>query len=164
MAVRAAMVSLLMVSGDALNRPLRVAVLALSFASLIQTAMFHHRFARAVDGLDQIKAGPPPKTHGYWSLAGREVLGSRMIYLEHLGQWLTAERGGVGHNFFADAEHHPVRFKPGRELPSSLVLASPQELARFDQILLYGEGPLPWRLRGWREIAHAGLWRRLARP
>ena len=87
-----------------------------------------------------------------------------MIYLEHLGQWLTAERGGVGHNFFADAEHHPVRFKPGRELPSSLVLASPQELARFDQILLYGEGPLPWRLRSWREIAHAGLWRRLARP
>lgn len=162
--VLAAMVSLLLVSGDALNRPLRAAVLALSLASLVQTAIFHHRFARAVDGLDKMIAGPPPKTHGYWSLAGREFLGSRMIYLEHLGQWLTAERGGVGHNFFGDAEHHPVRFKPGRELPSSLVLASPQELARFDQILLYGEGPLPWRLRSWSEIAHAGLWRRLARP
>jgi hypothetical protein len=162
--VLAAMASLLLVSGDALSKPIKIGVLALSFASLVQTAMFHHRFAREVEGLEEMMAGPPPKTHGYWSLAGREALGSRMIYLEHLGQWLTAKRGGVGHNFFADAEHHPVRFKPGREIPSSLVLASPQELARFDQILLYGDGPLPWRLTGWREIARAGLWRKMAKP
>jgi len=162
--VLAAMVSLLLVSGDALNRPLRAAVLALSLASLVQTAIFHHRFARAVDGLDKMIAGPPPKTHGYWSLAGREFLGSRMIYLEHLGQWWTAKGGGVGHNLFADAEHHPVRFRAGRDIPASLALASPAELAAFDQILLYGDGPLPWKLREWREVARVGLWRKLARP
>ncbi len=162
--VLAGMASLLLVSGDALGRPVKIGVLALSFASLVQTAVFHQRFAGAVQGLDEMLAGPPPKTHGYWSLAGREVLGSRFIYAEHLGQWLTAQRGGVGHNFFADAEHHPVRFKPGHEIPASLVLASPRELARFDQILLYGDGPIPWRLNGWREIAHSGLWRKLARP
>ncbi len=162
--VLAGMASLLLVGEHALTRPIKIGLLAVSLASLIQTAVFHHRFSRAVAGLEEMLDGPAPKTHGYWSLAGREVLGSRMIYLEHLGQWWTAKRGGVGHNFFADAEHHPVRFKPGREIPASLVLASPQELATFDEILLYGDGPVPWRLRAWREVARAGLWRKLAKP
>jgi len=161
--VLAAMASLLLVEGEAVAKPVRIGLLALSLASLAQTAVFHHRFAKVTRGLDQMMAGPFPGTHGYWSLAGREALGSRMIYLEHLGQWLTAERGGVGHNFFADAEHHPVRFKPGRDLPSTLALASQPDLARFDQILLYGYDPLPGKLLGWHEIAHAGPWRKLAR-
>ena len=161
--VLAGMASLLLVEGEALGKPVRIGLVALSLASLAQTAVFHHRFASVTRGLDQMMAGPFPNTHGYWSLAGKEALGSRMIYLEHLGQWLTAERGGVGHNFFADAEHHPVRFRPGRDLPSSLALASPQELARFDQILVYGNDPLPRKLLGWHEIARAGSWRKLSR-
>jgi len=162
--VLAGMASLLLVGAPPLSRQLKIGLLAVSLASLIQTAVFHHRFARATEGLDEMLAGRPPGTHGYWSLAGSQVLGSRMIYLEHLGQWWTARRGGVGHNFFADAEHHPVRFRAGHEIPASLALASPGELADFDQVLLYGEGPLPWKLKGWREVARAGLWRKLARP
>jgi hypothetical protein len=161
--VLAGMASLLLVEGAALGKSVRIGLVALSLASLAQTAVFHYRFASVVKGLDQMMAGPFPNTHGYWSLAGQEVLGSRMIYLEHLGQWLTAERGGVGHDFFADAEHHPVRFRPGRELPASLALATPQELARFDQILLYGDEPLPRKLAGWDVIARAGSWRKLAK-
>ena len=162
--VLAGMISLLLVGENALSRQLKIGLLAVSLASLAQTAVFHHRFARAVAGLEDMLTGPAPERHGYWSLAGSQVLGSRMIYLEHLGQWWTAMRGGVGHNFFADAEHHPVRFRPGRELPASLLLATPAELSAFNQVLLYGDGQVPWRLRDWREIARAGAWRKLARP
>lgn len=160
--VFAGLISLLLVEGEAIRRPLRIGLIALSMASLVETAIFHWRFARAVDGLDQMLEGPSPGRHGYWSLAGKEALGSRLIYLEHLGQWLTATRGGVGHNFFADAEHHPVRFRPGVEIPTDLSAASADQLHGFDQILLFGKGPIPPSLRGWRETSRANSWRKLS--
>src|SRR5260370_25178582 len=106
-------------------------------------------------------AGPLRSPHGYWSMAGSQLVGSKHIYAEHLGQWLTATRGGVGHNFFADAEHHPVRFKPGIDIPAQLNRASPEQLAGFEEILIYGEGTLPAWLNGWREESRAGPWRNM---
>lgn len=161
--VFAGMIALLLVDGSAIPKPLRAGLVAISLASLVETGIFHWRFARAIDGLHAMIEGPPPGRHGYWSLAGKGILGSRLIYLEHLGQWLTAARGGVGHNFFADAEHHPVRFKPGVELPTDLSQATPSQLAQFDQILIFGQGQLPPWLDGFREVAHAKAWRKLVR-
>lgn len=161
--VFAGVISLLLVDGTAIPKPLRAALVAISLASLVETGAFHWRFARAIDGLQAMVEGPPPGRHGYWSLAGKGILGSRIIYLEHLGQWLTATRGGVGHNFFADAEHHPVRFKPGVELPTDLSEATAAQLTCFDQILIFGEGALPPWLDGFREVAHVKAWRKLVR-
>lgn len=161
--VLAGMISLLLVDGSAIPKPLRAGLVVISLASLVETGVFHWRFARAIDGLDAMIQGPPPGRHGYWSLAGKEILGSRLIYLEHLGQWLTAARGGVGHNFFADAEHHPVRFKPGVEIPTDLSQATPSQLAQFDQILIFGEGQLPPWLDGFHEVARVKAWRKLLR-
>jgi hypothetical protein len=84
--------------------------------------------------------------------------------LEHVGQWFTAARGGVGHNFFADAEHHPVRFKQGVDIPFDLRRATPQELRFFDQVLVLGTGPLPPELAQWPQALAAGRWRVLRRP
>jgi hypothetical protein len=161
--VFAGMISLLLVDGNAIPRWLRAGMLTICLVSLVETGVFHWRFARAIDGIQAMLEGPPPGRHGYWSLAGPQILGSRQIYLEHLGQWLTAARGGVGHNFFADAEHHPVRFRAGVELPTDLSAATPAELAWFDQVLVFGEGALPPRLDGFREVAHVKAWRKLVR-
>ncbi|HYO55541.1 hypothetical protein [Archangium sp.] len=163
--VLAAMCSLVLVDWRALARPLRALLVLLSLASLAETAAFHARFAHEVDGLEEVMAGAAPGRHGYLSLVGDRVLGSKHIYLAHLGQWLTATRGGVGHNFFADAEHHPVHALPGRELPTALDTATPEELNRFDTVLVFGPGaqPLPPRLSGWHEAARAGPWRLLER-
>jgi hypothetical protein len=162
--VLAGAAALLLVAGAGWPRWLRNTALALTFLSLVETAVFHHRFEQAIDGLAEITREAPPARHGYFSLAGREILGSRQIYLEHLGQWWTAEHGGVGHHFFADAEHHPVRFKPGRELPADLQGADALTLSQFDQILVFGEGPLPPSFEGWRELQRVKGWRKLERP
>jgi hypothetical protein len=69
----------------------------------------------------------------------------------------------VGHNFFTDAEHHPVHALAGREPARDLRLATPEEIAGFDTVLVYGEGPLPPGLDALREVARAGRWRRLER-
>jgi len=159
--VFAGMLSLLLVSAEVLPRQLRAGLAILSVASLVETGVFHWRFAREVDGLEQMLAGPVRSPQGYWSLAGPRLLGSKHIYAEHLGQWLTATRGGVGHNFFADAQHHPVHFKPGVDIPARLDQATPQQLAWFQEILIYGDGALPSWLNGWREEARAGRWRKL---
>src|SRR5262249_10552267 len=153
--VLASMASLLLVGAPVFTRQLKIGLLAVSLASLIQTAIFHHRFARATDGLDEMLAGPPPGMHGYWSLARSQVLGSRWICRAPLGQWRPGRGGGVGHTSSADAEPHPVRFRAGHEIPASLALASHGELADFDQVLLYGDGPLPWKLKDWREVDRA---------
>ncbi len=145
-------------------KPLPFVLVGLCLASLAQTALFHWRFARAVDGLDAMVQTPPKGRHGYVSLVGREVLGSRQVYLDHLGQWWTARWGGVGHNFFADAEHHPVRFREGVSVPADLWDEPPERLAFFDELLVYGAAPLPAKLESWRELEHAGPWRKLGRP
>lgn len=162
--VLAGMLGLLLVSDEALNRKLRVGLVALSVLSLAESAVFHFRFARAVDGLEQMVAAPPSGRHGYVSLVGRGVLGSRQVYLDHLGQWWTARYGGVGHNFFADAEHHPVRFVPGAQVPADLWEMAPDQLSFFDELLVYGDVPLPEALSGWTVIEREGPWRRLRKP
>ncbi|MBI3182502.1 MAG: hypothetical protein HYZ28_10185 [Myxococcales bacterium] len=162
--VLAAVASLLLVSAEAIVRPLRVGLVLLSLASLAETAIFHARFARAVAGLEEMVREPPPWRHGYLSLAGRRVLGSKHVYLEHLGQWWTATHGGAGHNFFADAEHHPVRFRDGVALPSDLWAFPPEAADQFDALLVFGDAPLPPHLLGWKEMGRAHSWRKLVRP
>jgi hypothetical protein len=69
----------------------------------------------------------------------------------------------VGHHFFADADHLPVRFRPGHSLPQTLDASSAEQLAPFNTLLVYGEGPLPGTLADFEESGRAGSWRRLER-
>lgn len=162
--VVAGLLSLALVGSAGFPRLLRVLLVGLSLASLGETALFHQRFARAMDGLGELIREPPPERHGYLSLAGRQLMGSKHVYLDHLGQWWTATHGRVGHNFFAGAEHHPVRFREGAELPAELRGATREELKKFEALLVYGEAPLPAELAGWQESQRAGAWRKLVRP
>lgn len=159
--------ALLLVDAARLPRPLRMLLVGLALFSLGETVRFHMHFAREVEGLEAITATPPPVgAHGYLSLPGLR-LGEkgRLTYLEHLGQWWTGRQGGVGHHFFADADHQPVRFREGQELPARLDATSPPEaFAPFRALLVYGEGGLPTALSDFRETARAGRWRRLERP
>lgn len=134
------------------------------FASLGQTALFHFRFARALDGFDEVTQRAPRGRHGYLSLVGRRILDSKAIYLEHVGQWWTARFGGVGHNFFAEYDHHVIRFRPGVSLPNNLLEASDEERATFDEVLVFGEGVLPAPFDTYAVDAQAGRWMRLVRP
>jgi hypothetical protein len=136
-------------------------LLVLAGLSLTETVVFHARFAHAVSGLDQLIAQPPaapPAVHGYLPVAGTRVLGSKHIYAEHLGQWWTASHGGLGHHFFADADHHPIHFRPGHELPMSLFDA-PDQAAQFDQLLVFGPG----EVLGFREVTRKDAWRLMQR-
>lgn len=160
----AGMVLLFAVPAAALPRWLRLGLAALSLLSLGETAAFHWRFAREVDGLQaMVSRAKDPGVHGYYTLQGYRVLGSTPVYLEHLGEWWTAAQGGVGHNFFAQYDHHPVRQVPGRELPLRLEEADVDARARFEQVLVFGEGPLPPPFDGWRQVDAEGKWRRLVR-
>ncbi|HEY8206754.1 MAG TPA: hypothetical protein VIG99_04685 [Myxococcaceae bacterium] len=162
--VFAGALALLLVPWSAVPRVLRVGMLLVAVASLAETTAFHVRFKREVDGLQAlIASGPRPGRHGYVPLNGTKVLGSHHIYAEHLGQWWTAERGGVGHHFFADAEHHPVAFQPGVTVPATLEDGK-SRVGWFDELLVYGDGPLPEWLAGFDEVERAGAnWRRLRR-
>jgi len=162
--VFAGALALALVPWTAVPRALRVGMLVVTAASLAETTWFHVRFKREVAGLEElISSGPRPGRHGYVPLGGTTVLGSHHIYAEHLGQWWTAERGGVGHHFFADAEHHPVAFQPGVTVPASLEHAGDQ-VGWFDELLVYGDGPLPSFLAGFDEVERAGAhWRKLRR-
>ena len=116
----AGVLALMLVDASRLARTVRVGLVLLGLLSLAQVARFHARFAAAVDGLQEMVDLPPAGgQHGYLSLVGRQVLGSRNVYLAHLGQWWTARWGGPGHDFFADADHFPVRFRPGEKCPPS---------------------------------------------
>jgi len=162
--VFAGALALLLVPWTSVPRFARVGMLVVTAASLAETTWFHVRFKREVAGLeDLVWSGPRPGRHGYVPLSGTPVLGSHHIYAEHLGQWWTAERGGVGHHFFADAEHHPVAFQPGVTAPASLEYAKDQ-VGWFDELLVYGDGPLPDWLAGFDEVERAGAhWRKLRR-
>jgi hypothetical protein len=166
-AVLVGVAALLLVEPARLAWPLRLLLVGLSLLSLAETARFHVRFAHEVQGLEALTTAPPPAgAHGYLSLPGLRLEGKgRLTYLEHLGQWWTGRQGGVGHHFFADADHQPVRFRQGQELPARLDATAPAEdFAPFRALLVYGEGPLPPVLSGFRETARAGRWRRLERP
>ncbi|HEX4622756.1 MAG TPA: hypothetical protein VH208_14425, partial [Myxococcaceae bacterium] len=161
--VLAGVAALVLVDASAVRPWLRWTLVAVCLASLMETGLFHARFKREVEGLQAMLTPERPPRHGYLSLAGREVLGSRNVYLAHLGQWLTATRGGVGHDFFADAEHHPVRFKPGVNIPFDLAGAPPEQRRWFDELLTFGEGPLPPGLDDMKLEAQAGRWRKWRR-
>lgn len=162
--VLAGVVALVLVDPARIARPLKALLLLLVVASLAETARFHWRFKHEVEGLETLVSSPPPPgVHGYVSLVGNRSRGSRLVYLEHLGQWWTATQGGVGHHFFANGDHLPVRFRPGQELPQWMDGASAESLAPFSSLLVYGEGPLPETLSGFEETARAGAWRRLER-
>lgn len=166
-AVLVGVAALLLVDPARLARPLRMLLAGIALLSLGETARFHVRFAREVEGLEVLTTTPPPAgAHGYLSLVGLRRQGEkgRITYLEHLGQWWTGRQGGVGHHFFADADHQPVRFREGERLPARLdVTSPPEDFAPFSSLLVYGEGPLPEALSGFRETARAGRWRRLDR-
>jgi hypothetical protein len=162
--VLAGALSLLLVDARRLPRAALGGLGLLAAASLGESAIFHARFRDATHGLMDVTPHGRRPPHGYLSLAGKELLGSRQIYLQHLGQWVTATRGGVGHDFFADADHHAVRFVEGRALPGELWEAAPDVLARFEELYVYGEGALPQALTGWREVARSARWRRMVPP
>jgi hypothetical protein len=161
--VLAGVAALVLVDASAVRPWLRWALVAVCAVSLFETGLFHARFKREVAGVEAMLTPERPPRHGYLSLAGREVLGSKNVYLAHLGQWLTATRGGVGHDFFADAEHHPVRFKPGVSIPFDLLGASPAERQGFDELLTFGEGPLPAGFEALHLEGEAGRWRKWRR-
>jgi hypothetical protein len=162
--VLAGVVALVLVDPSRIARPVRALLVLVVVASLAETARFHWRFKQEVEGLETLVASPPPPgVHGYVSLVGNRSRGSRLVYLEHLGQWWTATQGGVGHHFFADGDHLPVRFHPGVSLPQWMDGGSAEQLAPFNALLVYGEGPLPGTLAGFSETGRAGPWRRLER-
>lgn len=49
-------------------------------------------------------------------------------------------------------------------MPAELATSNPAAWERFDELLVYGEGPLPAPLDGWMEVQHSAKWRRLMRP
>ncbi len=133
--------------------------------SMGETVWFHHRYDTFLAGAQEVLMEPVPVgVHGYASLWGNQALGSKHIYLEHVGQWRTARLGGVGHNFFADADHHPIHFKEGKALPMSLGRTPTEEWQGFDELLLLTDGPVPTELAGWRELRRAGRFVLVAKP
>lgn len=129
--------------------------------ALAQVVGLHLRFERETEGLGPLIRRTTPTVAGYFSTVGPRFDGSRHLYLEHMGQWLTGARGGVGHDFFAGTEHQPVFFQPGQALPLHLEEATADQLRRFQQVLVFGEGPLPPLLRPWRQADRSGPWRLL---
>ncbi|MFZ5445709.1 MAG: hypothetical protein ACOZQL_37295, partial [Myxococcota bacterium] len=138
-------------------------VAGLAVASLLISAERHRVFAREVNGLAEVTARPPPKggIHGGLSLVGPRTDSLRQPVVEHLPQWWTARHGGLGHHFFADADHQPVRFVEGHELPQHL--EPDADFSGFSGLLVFGEGPLPEALQGFTVTLEAGRWRRLER-
>ncbi len=143
---------------------LRRSLIALAALSLGETALFHWRFERALDGLGEMTAAASGRADGYFSTAGDRILGSKHLYLEHLGGWVTGTRGGIGQNFFADADQQPVAQRVPGVPPSDLSHATPAELALFDTILVFGPPPFPAAFAGWRTIGSAGAWTLIGRP
>jgi len=159
--VLAGLVSLLMVDLRRLPRALVGGLLAVTVIALSTVVVSHLRFAREVEGLDELISQPTPRgLHGGLSLISSRALGSRINLFDHLPEWWTATQGGVGHDFFADADHQPVQFLPGHSIPGKLSLDSPERLEGFESLLVLGEGDLGPRFR---EVARAGRWRRFDR-
>ncbi len=156
--------ALCLVDWRSVPRVLQALLLGLALFSLGETARFHWRFAHAVDGLDEMIARASGRADGYVSTVGDSVLGSKHIYLAHLGAWITATRGGIGQNFFADAEQVPVRQRVPGVPPADLSRAPPEQLAPFETISVFGPPPFPGKLAAWQPVARAGAWTLLRRP
>ncbi|MHB8419001.1 MAG: hypothetical protein ACYDCL_13065 [Myxococcales bacterium] len=156
--------ALCLVDWRSVPRALRLSLAALSLASLGETAAFHWRFERAVSGLDSMVAAASGRADGYVSTAGDRILGSKHIYLAHLGAWITATRGGVGQNFFADADQEPVVQRVPGVPPADLAQATPAQLQAFETIAVFGPRPFPENLAAWLPEVQAGGWTLLRRP
>lgn len=159
----AAVAALLAVDLRALPRWLRMAFALLALVSLAETAAFHVRFGRAVEGLAAVLPPGAAGRHAFQPLGGDRILGSRLPYLYHLGNWVTAARGGVGNDLLAGNPQEPLRYRSGEALPDFLRDFTPEQRARLDAIYLFGPGPVPPVLAGFAEAAHSGGWRRLQR-
>jgi hypothetical protein len=159
----AAAAALLAADLRALPRWLAAALGVLSLASLAETAAFHQRFRREVAGLELVLPGDGAGRHAFQPLGGDRILGSRLPYLYHLGNWVTATRGGVGNDLLAGNPQEPLRYRAGEALPDFLRDFTPEQRARLDAIYLFGPGPAPSVLAGFTEVARAGGWRRLER-
>lgn len=137
---------------------------ATSIASVMAVAALHHRFKVRIDGLEDVISTPAPAgLHGGMSLVGLALPGQRLKFLEHLPQWWTATHGGVGHHFFADADHQPVQFVPGGEIPAVLEPDDAQAINQFSSLIVFGDEPLPKTLSAFCEVRRSGHWRRLER-
>lgn len=161
--VLAAVAALLAVDLRALPRWLRMAFALLSLTSLAETAAFHRRFGREVEGLAAVLPQGTAGRHAFQVLGGDRVLGSRLPYLYHLGSWVTAARGGVGNDLLAGNPQEPLRYRSGEALPDFFRDFTPEQRARLDAVYLFGPGPVPPVLAGFPEAAHSGGWRRLER-
>lgn len=149
LAVFAALSCLLLWPAAAVPR----ALYAVPLASALFIAQVHWWFAGATAGLAEVTAlAPPAGPHGGVSLIGREVPPAKLTLAEHLPEWWTARWGGVGTHFFADADHQAVRRSTAEPLPA------------LNGVLVFGPGPLPDALAGYRVVQQAGAWRRLERP
>jgi hypothetical protein len=156
--------SVALVDWRSLPRSLRAVLVGLSLVSVGETAVFHGRFARAVDGLDTMIAAASGRADGALSMVGNRILGSKHIYLEHVGAWVTATRGGIGHNFLEGADEEPVEPRVPGVPPTDLSHASAEQLAMFDTVLVFGPGPFPEALSRWPVLATVGAWTLLGRP
>ncbi|MGO8969952.1 MAG: hypothetical protein ACLQDQ_10335 [Myxococcaceae bacterium] len=144
-----------------LPRLARGCLYALTLVSLAETALFHHQMREAVAGLSAVERTAPAGRHATLLLSSQALPGTRLPYLEHVGEWVTASRGGVGHHLLADSPHFPVHFRPGMELPTTLGDFTPAQLAQLDEVFVFGEGDVPPQLAGFCERIRVKRWRRL---
>jgi hypothetical protein len=153
--------AVMMADINGLPRFWRAALCTLCLASLAETAVFHHRMRQAVAGLTEVERAGPADRHATLVLERSALPGTRLPYLEHLGEWVTASRGGVGHTLMADSPHFAVHYRPGEELPANLLAFTPAQLGRLDEVFVLGEGDVPPQLAGFCERARVKAWRRL---
>ena len=143
------------------RRALLAAVVLVSVPPLVETARWHVEFKRAVAGLEGLDAAIPHRRQAYLSLQGDRILGSRHIYLRHLGTWFTAEHGGVANNIAAESTHCPVHLKDGVVVPQ--ILRTADDARWFDTVIVFGEGDLPQALSEFSTASTSGHWRLLSR-
>ena len=160
--VFAGLLSLGLVDVGRLPRRALVFIGSLTAISLFESAHFAQAFRNETQGLEACLSHRASR-HGWINLGPKTVLGSRNPYAMHLGQWVTAIQGGRGNGFFADAPHHPVHFQEGRALPDELGEFTARQLGELDEIYVFGAGPLPASLDGFRLASTCEHWRRLDR-
>jgi hypothetical protein len=139
----------------------RAVLCTLCLASLCETAVFHQRMRQAVAGLPEVEGTGPANRHATLLLERTALPGTRLPYLEHLGEWVTASRGGVGHNLMADSPHFAVHYRAAEELPASLLAFTPAQLGRLDEVFVFGQGSVPPELARFCERERVKSWRRL---
>lgn len=157
--------ALQLVDLGSLPRKGRAGLVALGALALSSVVVRHFQFMREVAGLDaMVSEAPAVGVHGGVSLLGLHPAWTRLPLYEHLPQWWTATWGGVGHHFFADADHQPVQSIAGLALPQILTsTTSPDLFHRFSSLLVLGMGPLPRSLSAFHETKRSGAWRRVKR-